>query len=99
MKIEIKETFVDKDEDYKIIQKGKIVERNEERAEELINLGFAIPAEEEEEPEIKEEEQAEEEPEIKEEEQTEEEPAKEKPAKEEKAVVKTKEEKATKKRK
>ena len=98
MKIEIKETFVDKDEDYKIIQKGKIVERNEERAEELINLGFAIPAEEEE-PEIKEEEQAEEEPEIKEEEQTEEEPAKEKPAKEEKAVVKTKEEKATKKRK
>ena len=61
MKIEIKETFVDKDENYEIIQKGKIVERNEERAEELINLGFAIPAEEEE-PEIKEEEQAKEKP-------------------------------------
>lgn len=68
MKIEIRETFVDKEEDYKIIQKGEIVERNKERAEELINLGFAIPA-------------------------------KEKTAKEEKAVVKTKEEKATKKRK
>lgn len=68
MKIEIRETFVDKEEDYKIIQKGEIVERNKERAEELINLGFAISAET-------------------------------KKAKEEKAVVKTKEEKATKKRK
>lgn len=68
MKIEIRETFVDKEEDYKVIQKGEIVERNKERANELINLGFAIPAET-------------------------------KPAKEEKAVVKTKEEKATKKRK
>ena len=81
MKIEIKETFVDKDEDYKIIQKGKIVERNEERAEELINLGFAIPAEEEE-------------PEIKEEEQVKEKPAKEEKAvvktKEEKATKKRK---------
>ncbi len=68
MKIEIRETFVDKEEDYKVIQKGEIVERNKERANELINLGFAIPVET-------------------------------KSAKEEKAVVKTKEEKATKKRK
>lgn len=71
MKIEIRETFVDKEEDYKIIQKGEVIERNKERAEELINLGFAILVA----------------------------PAKEKTAKEEKAVVKTKEEKATKKRK
>lgn len=68
MKIEIRETFVDKEADYKIIQKGEIVERTKERAEELINLGFAISAET-------------------------------KKEKEEKAVVKTKEEKATKKRK
>lgn len=68
MKIEIRETFVDKEEDYKVIQKGEIVERNKERANELINLGFAISAER-------------------------------KKEKEEKAVVKTKEEKATKKRK